>query len=145
MSQPITIMEELSGDLAEMLATRTGMDEERVIKMHAAFLGVWTNIYIVSVSDKEVLSTVYFYKFLDQYPSGEMTRDEFTAFVLEKDENETVENAEALFEIFDKDSNGTMDFQEFLMARQANKVNRKCVFLLWNSFHIKSWKVWRQS
>ena len=49
-------MEELSGDLAEMLATRTGMDEERVIKMHAAFLGVWTNIYIVSVSDKEVLS-----------------------------------------------------------------------------------------
>ena len=45
MSQPITIMEELSGDLAEMLATRTGMDEERVIKMHAAFLGVWTNIY----------------------------------------------------------------------------------------------------
>ena len=53
-----------------------------------------------------------------------MTRDEFTAFVLEKDENETVENAEALFEIFDKDSNGTMDFQEFLMARQANKVSK---------------------
>ena len=52
MSQPITIMEELSGDLAEMLATRTGMDEERVIKMHAAFLGVWTNIF----SGKEVLS-----------------------------------------------------------------------------------------
>ena len=52
-----------------------------------------------------------------------MTRDEFKAFVLEKDENETGENAEALFEIFDKDSNGTMDFQEFLMASQANKVN----------------------
>ena len=51
-----------------------------------------------------------------------MTRDEFTAFSLEKDENETGENAEALFEIFDKDSNGTMDFQEFLMANQANKV-----------------------
>ena len=74
-----------------------------------------------------------------------MTRDEFTAFVLEKDENETGENAEALFEIFDKDSNGTMDFQEFLMASQANKVNRKCVFLLLNIFYIKSWRVWRQS
>ena len=71
-----------------------------------------------------------------------MTRDEFTAFVLEKDENETGENAEALFEIFDKDSNGTMDFQEFLMASQRN---RKCVFLLWTIFYIKSWRVWRQS
>ena len=90
-------------------------------------------------------SFIYFYIILDKFPSGEMTRDEFTAFVLEKDENETGENAEALFEIFDKDSNGTMDFQEFLMASQANKVNRKCVFLLWNIFYIKSWRVWRQS
>ena len=76
-----------------------------------------------------------------------MTRDEFTAFVLEKDENETGENAEALFEIFDKDSNGTMDFQEFLMANQANKVKIENVsfFLLWDIFYIKSWRVWRQS
>ena len=98
--------------------------------------------------DKYILwkrSFIYFYIILDKFPSGEMTRDEFTAFVLEKDENETSENAEALFEIFDKDSNGTMDFQEFLMASQANKVNRKCVFLLWNIFYIKSWRVWRQS
>ena len=90
-------------------------------------------------------SFIYFYIILDKFPSGEMTRDEFTAFVLEKDENETSENAEALFEIFDKDSNGTMDFQEFLMASQANKVNRKCVFLLWTIFYIKRWRVWRQS
>ena len=59
---------------------------------------------------------------LDKYPTGEMTKEQFVAYSLEKDELAEEDNAGSLFEIFDKDSSGSMDFSEFLMANQASKV-----------------------
>ena len=60
--------------------------------------------------------------FIDKYPTGEMKKEDFIAYILEKDDMAEEETAESLFGIFDKDSSGTMDFSEFLMASQATKV-----------------------
>ena len=56
-----------------------------------------------------------------KYPSGEMKKDEFVAYSLEKDDMMEEDTAESLFGIFDKDSSGSMDFFEFLMASRVSK------------------------
>ncbi len=51
-----------------------------------------------------------------------MTKDEFVSFTLEKDDTADEDIANSLFEIFDKDASGAMDFSEFIMACQVSKV-----------------------
>ena len=62
--------------------------------------------------------------FLDKFPTGEMSRGEFVGYTLERDPRTGRDNADTLFDIFDKDSSGSMDFEEFLMASLATKVRR---------------------
>ena len=47
-----------------------------------------------------------FIGFMNEYPGGEMTKDQF----IETCEDETRDIAESLFKVFDKDESGTMDF-----------------------------------
>ena len=51
-----------------------------------------------------------------------MSRGEFVGYTLELDPRTGRDNADTLFDIFDKDSSGSMDFEEFLMASLATKV-----------------------
>ena len=51
-----------------------------------------------------------------------MTKEEFVSFTLEKDDTADEDIANSLFEIFDKDASGAMDFSEFIMANQVSKV-----------------------
>ena len=51
-----------------------------------------------------------------------MTKEEFVSFTLEKDDTADEDIANSLFEIFDKDASGAMDFSEFIMACQVSKV-----------------------
>ena len=50
-----------------------------------------------------------------------MKKDEFVAYSQEKDDMMEEDTAESLFGIFDKDSSGSMDFFEFLMASRVSK------------------------
>ena len=64
-----------------------------------------------------------------------MTKEQFVAYSLEKDELAEEDNAGSLFEIFDKDSSGSMDFSEFLMANQASKVY--IIETVYRDWHLK--------
>ena len=59
--------------------------------------------------------------YLAKYPSGEMKKEDFVSYSLEKDDMMEEDTAESLFAIFDKDSSGSMDFFEFLMASRVSK------------------------
>ena len=96
-------MAELSTQDVLSLTQKLGLSVDNVEKQHAAFL----------------------YK----YPTGEMKKEDFVAYILEKDDMAEEDTAESLFGIFDKDSSGTMDFAEFLMASHATKVK-------YNNFQI---------
>ena len=56
--------------------------------------------------------------FTEFYTFGEMTRKEFVAYC-NKTDGLTYEEAESLFNVFDADGSGTMDFMEFMMAKNA--------------------------
>lgn len=73
----------------------------------------------LGILDEEVLEQHK--EFLEKYPAGFMTKSEFLAFCMEKDgDTEDVkEKAEQLFNVFDGDENGTMDFMEYAMASNA--------------------------
>merc|ERR1711976_550523 len=60
--------------------------------------------------------------FIDKFPDGEMKKEDFVAYTLERDEMAEEDTAGSLFLIFDKDQSGTMDFSEFLMASRASKL-----------------------
>ena len=51
-----------------------------------------------------------------------MTKEEFVTFTLERDDTADEDNANSLFEIFDKDASGAMSFSEYMMACQVSKV-----------------------
>ena len=74
----------------------------------------------------------------DKYPSGEMTKEEFVAFTLEKDDTADEDIASSLFEIFDKDASGAMDFSEFIMASQVSKVSSKFYISSVHSFKFSA-------
>ena len=67
---------------------------------------------------------LFIYLLVDKFPTGEMSRGEFVGYTLERDPRTGRDNADTLFDIFDKDSSGSMDFEEFLMASLATKVRR---------------------
>ena len=60
--------------------------------------------------------------FLEKYPAGEMTKQEFVDYCQEKDDTTEDTRSEALFNIFDKDASGSIDFSEYIMASRATKV-----------------------
>ena len=60
--------------------------------------------------------------FIEKYPAGEMTKQEFVDYCMEKDDTAEETLSEALFNIFDKDTSGSIDFSEYLMASRATKV-----------------------
>ena len=64
-----------------------------------------------------------FEAFLEKYPAGEMTKKEFVDYCLEKDDTSDESISETLFNIFDKDSSGSMDFSEYIMASRVSKVS----------------------
>ena len=64
--------------------------------------------------------------FTEKYPAGVMTKREFVEYCLEKDDTAEESLSEALFKIFDKDSSGSMDFSEYIMASRASKVFKLC-------------------
>ena len=63
-----------------------------------------------------------------------MTKEEFVSFTLEKDDTADEDIAHSLFEIFDKDASGAMDFSEFIMACQVSKVS------VWLRQELKEWQ-----
>ena len=79
-----------------LISQRVGLDEEGVLRQFEAFK--------------------------EKYPTGEMTKREFVEYCLEKDDTAEESLSEALFNIFDKDSSGSMDFSEYIMASRASKV-----------------------
>ena len=85
-------MPELDTKEVTLLSQKISVSEEDIIKEHEAFI--------------------------EKYPSGEMSKEEFIAACMEKDED-SEDSAESLFGIFDEDGSGTMDFIEFMMASNA--------------------------
>ena len=65
-----------------------------------------------------------------------MTKEQFVSFTLEKDDTADEDIANSLFEIFDKDASGAMDFSEFIMACQVSKVSSKFLYFTFHSFFI---------
>ena len=74
--------------------------------------------------------------FIEKYPAGEMTKKEFVDYCQEKDDTAEETLSEALFNIFDKDSSGSIDFSEYLMASRATKVVSTSNPLLSSSFNV---------
>ena len=105
-------MAELSSEDVALLAQKLNIPEESIMKQHAAYLG-----WLLRFS----LCSLMIYN-EDKYPSGEMSKEEFVSYTLEKDDTADEDIANSLFEIFDKDASGAMDFSEFIMACQASKV-----------------------
>lgn len=66
-----------------------------------------------SLEEQEVKDM--FIGFMNEYPKGEMTMEEF----IETCDEETKDMAESLFKVFDKDGSGTMDFWEYMLASNA--------------------------
>ena len=62
--------------------------------------------------------------FVEKYPAGEMTKQEFVDYCQEKDDTAEDTRSEALFNIFDKDGSGSIDFSEYIMAIRATKVEK---------------------
>ena len=79
-----------------LICQKLGLEEDLVIKQYEAFI--------------------------EKYPAGEMTKKEFVDYCLEKDDTAEENLSEALFNIFDKDSSGSIDFSEYIMASRATKV-----------------------
>ena len=67
-----------------------------------------------------------------------MTKEEFVSFTLEKDDTADEDIANSLFEIFDKDASGAMDFSEFIMACQVSKVSPKFCISSFRSFEFSA-------
>ena len=86
------IMTELKAEDLEHLVRKLGILDEKVVAEHQ--------------------------EFITSYPEGKMTLDKFVMKCLEK-EDSTEQQAAALFNVFDKDENGTMDFIEYMMAANA--------------------------
>lgn len=71
----------------------------------------------IGVNEEDILKQ---YKtFLEKYPEGEMTKEQFVSAIQEKNKSTDEDSAENLFSIFDADESGTMDFLEFMMASNA--------------------------
>ena len=66
-----------------------------------------------SLEEQEIMDM--FKGFMNEYPGGEMTKDQF----IETCEDDTKDIAESLFKVFDKDDSGTMDFWEYMLASNA--------------------------
>ena len=75
----------------------------------------------LGILDEEVVAEHQ--QFISCHPDGKMTQDKFIMKCLEK-EDSTEEKAVALFNVFDKDENGTMDFIEYMLA--ANATTLRC-------------------
>ena len=56
--------------------------------------------------------------FYEKYPNGEMTKIQFIDHCLA--DGESKDHAESMFNVFDVDGSGTMDFVEFMMANNAS-------------------------
>ena len=56
-----------------------------------------------------------FSKFHQKHADGQMSKEEFVTHCLET-QGDSEEHAEALFNVFDLDGNGSMDFMEFMQA-----------------------------
>ena len=91
-----------------LICQKLGLEEDLVLKLYQAFM--------------------------EKYPAGEMTKQEFVDYSQEKDDTAEETVSEALFNIFDKDSSGSMDFSEYLMASRASKVGSSS--LLPSSFTV---------
>ena len=70
----------------------------------------------LGMSEKEV--QVELGVFLEAHPEGSMTKAQFVSSCLGKDGG-SEDQAAALFQVFDGDESGTMDFTEFMMASNA--------------------------
>ena len=81
-----------------LICQKLGLEEDFVLKQHEAFL--------------------------EKYPAGEMTKQEFVDYCQEKDDTAEDTRSEALFNIFDKDGSGSIDFSEYIMASRATKVEK---------------------
>ena len=93
-------------------------------------------IFLVNINI--VVDTQYI--FVDKYPSGEMKKEDFVSYILEKDDMAEEDTAESLFGIFDKDQSGTMDFSEFAMASRATKVLITSINRFWSIHkHKQHW------
>ena len=71
----------------------------------------------IGVSEEDIMKE--YEDFLEVYPEGEMTKEQFISAILEKDKSSDSDSAENLFAIFDADESGTIDFLEFKMASNA--------------------------
>jgi Ca2+-binding EF-hand superfamily protein len=83
---------ELEAMVVDRLSRKLGIMEEEVLDQHKIFIKT--------------------------HPKGTMTKADFISSCLEKD-GISEDKAEALFNVFDGDESGTMDFVEFLMASNA--------------------------
>ena len=79
-----------------LICKKVGLEEDVVMKQHQAFI--------------------------EKYPAGVMTKQGFVDYCLERDETAEETLSETLFQIFDKDSSGSIDFSEYIMASRASKV-----------------------
>ena len=79
-----------------LICQKLGLEEDLVVKQYEAFM--------------------------EKYPAGEMTKQEFVDYCQDKDDTAQETLSEALFSIFDKDASGSIDFSEYIMASRATKV-----------------------
>ena len=75
--------------------------------------------------------------FIEKYPQGIMTKEDFIEAsddILGKDAN----IAESIFDVFDEDGNGVMDFEKFLLATFRKRTSSPQAKLSWifNVFDI---------
>ena len=91
-----------------LICQKLGLEEDLVMKLYEAFM--------------------------EKYPAGEMTKQEFVDYCQEKDDTAEETVSEALFNIFDKDSSGSIDFSEYLMASRATKVVSSPLLIIFNIY-----------
>ena len=109
---------ELESDTKEQLAKKLGIMEEDVLIEHEDFV--------------------------EKYPEGFMTKPEFLARCMKKYDT-TEEQAEAVFNVFDVDQSGTVDFAEFMMASHATTLRLVKVHFSRSSCPLHSCHLYRPS
>jgi Ca2+-binding EF-hand superfamily protein len=82
-------MAEMDGKELESLMSKTNLEKQEIIDM--------------------------FKGFMNENPTGEMSKEQF----IETCDEDTKDIAESLFNVFDKDGSGTMDFWEYMLASNA--------------------------
>ena len=75
--------------------------------------------------------------FMAVYTFGEMTRREFVHYCNRAD-GLTEDEAESLFNVFDADGSGSMDFMEFMMAKNATDLRWLYILSLTPHFYISN-------